>query len=65
MAPGAGFIGNFLATINAAAALGRADALGSLEPGKQADLAFFDVGDYREIPFYFGMNLCSMTMSAF
>jgi len=42
------------ATINAAAALGRADALGSLEPGKQADLAFFDVGDYREIPFYFG-----------
>ena len=50
------------ATINAAAALGRADALGSLEPGKQADLAFFDVGDYREIPFYFGMNLCSMTM---
>ena len=50
------------ATINAAAALDRADTLGSIEPGKQADLAFFDIGDYREIPFYFGMNLCSMTM---
>jgi imidazolonepropionase len=50
------------ATLNAAAAMGRAERLGSLEPGKQADLAMFDVRDYREIPYYFGFNLCIMTM---
>jgi imidazolonepropionase len=50
------------ATLNAAAAIGRAERLGSLEPGKQADLAMFDVRDYREIPYYFGFNLCVMTM---
>jgi imidazolonepropionase len=50
------------ATLNAAASLGRAGRLGSLEPGKQADLAVFDVRDYREIPYYFGFNLCVMTM---
>ena len=50
------------ATFNAAHALGRANKLGSLEPGKQADLAIFDVEDYREIPYYFGMNHCCMTI---
>jgi imidazolonepropionase len=50
------------ATLNAAAAIGRAERLGSLEPGKQADLAMFDVRDYREIPYYFGFNLCVMNM---
>lgn len=50
------------ATLNAAAALDRAERLGSLEPGKQADLAVFDVRDYREIPYYLGFNLCLMTM---
>lgn len=46
------------ATINAAHALRRADRLGSLEPGKQADLIVMDVADYREIPYYFGWNHC-------
>ena len=50
------------ATINGAAALGRSHLLGSLEPGKQADLTIFDVADYRELPYYFGTNLCVMTM---
>lgn len=50
------------ATINAAAAIGRSDRIGSLEPGKQADLAVFDVSDYREIPYYLGLNLCVMTL---
>ena len=50
------------ATINAAAALGRAQRIGSLEVGKQADLAVFDVEDYREIPYYFGVNKCWMTL---
>lgn len=49
------------ATINAAFSLRRADRLGSLEPGKQADLAVMDVGDYREIPYYFAWNHCVMT----
>ncbi len=50
------------ATINAAHALNREARIGSIEAGKSADLAIFDVDDYREIPYYFGMNLCSSTM---
>ena len=50
------------ATINAAFALRRDARIGSLEVGKQADLAVFAVEDYREIPYYFGMNHCWMTM---
>lgn len=50
------------ATINAAYSLRRHDRIGSLEVGKYADLAAFDVADYREIPYYFGVNLCSLTM---
>ena len=52
------------ATINAAYALRRSDKLGSLEPGKHADLAVFEVEDYREIPYYFGMQRCWMTMKS-
>lgn len=43
-------------TLNGAAALGRADDLGSIEPGKQADLAIFDVPDYRQLFYHFGIN---------
>lgn len=50
------------ATINAAYALGRHKRVGSLEAGKQADLAVFDLDDYREIPYYFGVNHCWMTI---
>ncbi len=50
------------ATINAAYALRRADRLGSLEPGKQADLVVMDVDDYRKIPYYFAWNHCGMTV---
>lgn len=50
------------ATINAAFSLRRSDRLGSLEPGKQADLAVMDVDDYRKIPYYFGWNHCVMTV---
>ena len=46
------------ATINGAHALGVGNRLGSLETGKQADVAIMDVSDYREIPYYFGMNHC-------
>lgn len=50
------------ATINAAYSLRRAGQIGSLETGKQADLAVFDVDDCREIPYYFGVNKCWMTL---
>jgi imidazolonepropionase len=50
------------ATINAAFGLRRDKRIGSLEAGKQADLSVFAVEDYREIPYYFGMNRCWMTM---
>src|ERR1700744_1408907 len=49
------------ATINGAYALKREEKIGSLDVGKQADFAVFDVADYREIPYYFGMNTCSLT----
>ncbi len=50
------------ATINPAYSLRQHDRAGSLEVGKYADLAAFDVAGYREIPYYFGVNLCSLTM---
>ncbi len=50
------------ATINPAYSLRQHDRVGSLEVGKYADLAAFDVADYREIPYYFGVNRCSLTM---
>src|ERR1700685_1750369 len=50
------------ATINGAWALRVADRKGSIEPGKDADLAVFDVDDYREIPYWFGANRCAMTV---
>jgi imidazolonepropionase len=49
-------------TINAAYALRREKQIGSLEAGKLADLAIFEVEDYREIPYYFGVNKCWMTL---
>jgi imidazolonepropionase len=50
------------ATINGAWALQLADRKGSIEAGKDADLAIFDVSDYREIPYWFGANHCAMTI---
>jgi imidazolonepropionase len=45
------------ATLNAAAAIGRADLVGSLEVGKQADLLVLAVPDYRHLGYRFGINL--------
>jgi imidazolonepropionase len=50
------------ATINGAWALRLAARKGSIETGKDADLAVFDVADYREIPYWFGVNRCVMTI---
>lgn len=44
-------------TINAAHAIRRADTIGSLDPGKQADLLILGVPDYRHLGYRFGSNL--------
>lgn len=46
------------ATINGAHALRLADRKGSIEAGKDADLAVFDVNDHREISYWFASNHC-------
>ncbi len=45
------------ATINSAHAIRRADQIGSLEEGKQADLLVLSVPDYRHLGYRFGTNL--------
>ena len=50
------------ATINGAHAIRRAESVGSLEPGKQADVILLNVTDYREIPYWFGVNLVDTTI---
>jgi imidazolonepropionase len=45
------------ATINAAHAIGMAEEVGSLEPGKVADLVILDATDYRALAMQFGVNL--------
>jgi len=45
------------ATLNAAHAIGRGHEIGSLEPGKQADILILDTADYRQLGYRFGTNL--------
>jgi imidazolonepropionase len=46
------------ATVNGAAALGLASETGQIAPGFAADLALFAIGDYRELPYWYGARLC-------
>ena len=46
------------ATLNAACALGLQQRKGSVEAGKDADLAIFGVKDYREIAYWFAWDRC-------
>jgi imidazolonepropionase len=50
------------ATINGAWALRLGHRKGSIEPGKDADLAVFEADDYREIPYWFASNRCAFTV---
>lgn len=50
------------ATINGACALRLQDRKGTVEAGKDADLAVFAVKDYREIAYWFATNRCEMTI---
>jgi imidazolonepropionase len=51
------------ATINAAYSLNRGHEIGSLEPGKIADLAIYDCADYRELAYFFGVDHVSRVYS--
>lgn len=46
-------------TINAACALRLQAHKGSIEPGKDADFALFDVDDFREIAYWLAWNRCA------
>jgi imidazolonepropionase len=46
------------ATANGAAALGLAAETGQLAPGYAADIALFDIGDIRELPYWYGDHRC-------
>ena len=50
------------ATINGAHALGCANRVGSLEPGKSADVLILNVSDYRDLAHTFGTNVVHQTM---
>ena len=43
-------------TLHAATALGKEKAIGSLDPGKQADLVLLDIPDCRHRSYHFGVN---------
>lgn len=43
-------------TLNGAAALNRADSIGSIEVGKKGDFALLDTDTYYVLPYYTGMN---------
>lgn len=44
-------------TINSAAALGRADRIGSIDIGKQGDLILLQFPSYKFLPYHVGMNI--------
>jgi imidazolonepropionase len=46
-------------TVNAAHAVGLGDRIGTLEPGKQADILVVAAPDYRHLAYQFGGNLVS------
>jgi imidazolonepropionase len=52
------------ATINAARAVGLDARVGSLEPGKQADLLVLDVPDYKHLGYRYGTNLVQTVIKA-
>jgi imidazolonepropionase len=52
------------ATINAAKAIGLDGLVGSLEPGKLADVLILDAPDYRHLGYRYGTNLVSTVLKA-
>ncbi|MEW5994759.1 MAG: imidazolonepropionase [Candidatus Zixiibacteriota bacterium] len=44
-------------TVNAACAVDRGGRIGQLQPGLPADIVIWDMNDYRELPYHYGVNL--------
>ena len=44
-------------TLNGAAAVGRADTIGSIEEGKQADIVILQYPSYKFLPYHTGVNI--------
>jgi imidazolonepropionase len=44
-------------TINSAYAVDKANEVGSIEAGKKADLVIWNVRNFKEIPYHYGVNL--------
>jgi len=49
-------------TLNGAAALGLADRIGSIEPGKRADFLLLDAPEASHLAYHVGMNLVARTI---
>lgn len=49
-------------TLNGAAAIGKADEIGSIEAGKRADFAILGSDNYHVLPYYVGMNCVKTTI---
>jgi imidazolonepropionase len=46
-------------TVNAAYAIDRQERVGQLRQGFQADMVIWEMSDYRELPYHYGVNLAS------
>ena len=51
-------------TLNPAYSLNRGQRVGSIEIGKQADIVLFDCPDYRQIPYFFGVNHAALVIKS-
>ncbi|MEN9281847.1 MAG: hypothetical protein RL594_782 [Bacteroidota bacterium] len=49
------------ATLNGAAALGISHITGSIDIGKRADIAIYNVASYKDVVYHFGVNHCADT----
>jgi len=49
-------------TLNGAAAVDRADTVGSLDPGKKGDLVILEYPSYKFIPYHMGISVVEKTV---
>ncbi|MDH4034770.1 MAG: amidohydrolase family protein, partial [candidate division Zixibacteria bacterium] len=49
-------------TVNAACAIKRQDRIGRLDVGCLADMVLWEIDDYRELPYHYGVNLAQLVI---
>lgn len=49
-------------TVNGACAIKRQDQIGRLEVGLLADMVLWEINDYRELPYHYGVNLAKLVI---